>query len=195
MKQKKKNKNFKLRINQVILIVIIIVLVLAIIGILTSKKENTTFTSKSELIEILDLSELSAAEYIYNGIAKKMTPENKVAYYVSYKGTIKAGVNIANINYEEDRENKRIIVTLPEVEIFDSIVDASDLDFIFVDRKYDTETVHQEAYNLSKEALNSSIENDNAFYQKTRENVVSIIRATIEPLIDAKDNEYQLEIN
>ena len=35
---------------------------------------------------------------------------------------------------------------------------------------------------------------DTDFYDKTQENVASIIKAIIEPLISAKDNEYKLEI-
>lgn len=194
-KLKKKIKElFKKLGKNTVLAIVIIIIVLVLFLIITNKKGETTITTKSELIKILDISELSSVEYVYNGIATKTKKDNKVAYYVSYNGKVRAGVNIKDIKYDEDPINKKIIVTLPEIQIFDAIVEAGQLDFIFIDTNYDTETVHQEAFNLSKTALENTIKDDKEFYDKARENIESIVRATIEPIIDTKDNEYQLEI-
>lgn len=192
--KKKINELFKKLGKNTVLVIVILIIVLALFLIITNKKGETTITTKSELIKILDISELSSVEYVYNGIATKTKKDNKVAYYVSYNGKVRAGVNIKDIKYDEDPINKKIIVTLPEIQIFDAIVEAGQLDFIFIDTNYDTETVHQEAFNLSKTALENTIKDDKEFYDKARENIESIVRATIEPIIDTKDNEYQLEI-
>ena len=127
-------------------------------------------------------------------MAIKTKKDNQVAYYVNYKGNVKAGINIKHISYEEDKENKKVIVTIPEIEVFDYIVDDTKLDFIFLDESYNTETVHPEAFALSKDDLKNSLNNNKEFYDKARESVISIVKASIEPLINAKDNEYELVI-
>lgn len=192
----KKIKEIKKYINiKTIIMIILIVIVLGVVYFNFFNKEGqTTISSKSELIKVLDVSELSAAEYTYNGIATKMTKDNKVAYYVSYEGIVKAGIDFKDIKYEENPKTKTIVITLPEIQIFDKIVDASNVDIMYIDERAKTETVHQEAFNLSVKALENSITTDTNFYDKTQENVISIIRATLEPLISAKDNEYKLEI-
>ena len=188
---------FKRVDSKLTFIVGLIIGILVLVGLyfaIFNKRGQTTISSKSELLKVLDVSELSAAEYTYNGIATKTTKDNKVAYYVSYEGTVKAGIDFKDIKYEENPDTKTIIITLPKIQIFDKIVSASNIDIMYLDDKYKTETVHQEAFNLSVKHLENSINEDTDFYDKTQENVVSIIKAIIEPLISAKDNEYKLEI-
>ena len=79
----------------------LIIGILILVGLyfaIFNKRGQTTISSKSELLKVLDVSELSAAEYTYNGIATKTTKDNKVAYYVSYEGTVKAGIDFKDIN-------------------------------------------------------------------------------------------------
>ena len=200
MKETKEKKiiNFKKYLNKIgkkgIIVICISIVILFVILIITDQAGQRTISSKSDLVKVLDVSELTSAEYIYNGIAIKTKKDNQVAYYVNYKGNVKAGINIKHISYEEDKENKKVIVTIPEIEVFDYIVDDTKLDFIFLDESYNTETVHPEAFALSKDDLKNSLNNNKEFYDKARESVISIVKASIEPLINAKDNEYELVI-
>lgn len=196
--KEKKKINLKKYLKKIgkkgIIAICISLFILVAILIITDQAGQRTISSKSDLVKVLDVSELTSAEYIYNGIAIKTKKDNQVAYYVNYKGTVKAGINIKHISYEEDKENKKVIVTIPEIEVFDYIVDDTKLDFIFLDESYNTETVHPEAFALSKDDLKNSLNNNKEFYAKARENVISIVKASIEPLINAKDNEYELVI-
>ena len=196
--KEKKRINFKKYLNKIgkkgIIAICISIVILFVILIITDQAGQRTISSKSDLVKVLDVSELTSAEYIYNGIAIKTKKDNQVAYYVNYKGNVKAGINIKHISYEEDKENKKVIVTIPEIEVFDDIVDDTKLDFIFLDESYNTETVHPEAFALSKDDLKNSLNNNKEFYDKARESVISIVKASIEPLINAKDNEYELVI-
>ena len=98
-----------------ILIVIIVVMVIAIIGVVhfiipifvIPEKKEPEVINKSTLEKIINVSDLSTFEAVYNGIAKVMNENepDKVDYYVSYEATVKAGINFKNVKIIEDRKS------------------------------------------------------------------------------------------
>lgn len=99
--------------------------------------------TKSTLTEMINISDLSTYEAIYNGVATMKNTENQeqVDYYVSYEATVKAGINFEELEINVDQDKKIVTVNLPEIKITDTTVDISSLEYIFMNNEANTETV------------------------------------------------------
>lgn len=178
-----------------------IVLVAAIIISLTvsiaSKKSKPEIISKSTLEKIINVSELSTFEAVYNGIAES-TDENepeKVNYYVSYDARVKAGIDFEKVDITVNTDEKIITVVLPEIKITDVNVDITSLDYIFENDKANTETVSEEAYKKCIEDVTNESNSEDAIYELAEQNARNIVQALISPFVEQLDSEYQLEID
>ncbi len=195
-------KKMKSKQRMLLLIGIIVVVVASLMPIVLSwnaksKEAQKEIITKSTLEKMIHVSELSTYESVYNGVAKVMDKKNpeKVIYYVSYDAKVKAGIDFEQIKIDVDNEAKKIVVTIPEVNIMESNVDIASLDFIFYDKKANTETVSQEAYAACEEDVANESVNKNAIYDIAEQNAKNIIEALISPFVKQLDSEYTLDIN
>lgn len=184
----------------VILICCFIVVILIITTILFVNKngrKKLEIITKSNLEKIINVSDLSTLEAVYNGIAKVTNNEepDEVNYYVSYDAKIKAGIDFQQVDINLDNEKKVIKVKIPEIKINDINVDIASLDYIFMNDKANTETVSEQAYEKCIEDVTSEVDTEDAIYELAKENAQNIIEALIKPFINQLDAEYKLEIN
>lgn len=188
------NKILK-RLSAIILVILVIVAV--VVGPkITSKKDGSEIISKATLERIINISDLSTFEAVYNGVAKVMNekkPEN-IDYYVSYDAKVKAGLDFEKVDLEIDKNRKVITVKLPEIKITDVNVDIASLDYIFVNDKANTETVSAQAYEQCIEDVTNKSAEEEAIYTLAEQNAHNIIEALISPFVKQLDEEYQLEI-
>lgn len=168
------------------------IIVLAIIG--NQKNGSLTTISESTLQEVIEINELSTVDYTYNAITKKVDKNNNPMYYVAYEGTVTAGIDFNKIEFEVDEKEKKVIITLPEIEIHSTKVEMGTLEYIFTKNKYETEDITQEAYKLCKDDLKTRIESESELYNTARENAISSVEALFNPWIDTVDDEYTVEI-
>ncbi len=147
--------------------------------------------------KIINVSDLSTLEAVYNGIAKVTNNEepDEVNYYVSYDAKIKAGIDFQQVDINLDNEKKVIKVKIPEIKINDINVDIASLDYIFMNDKANTKTVSEQAYEKCIEDVTSEVDTEDAIYELAKENAQNIIEALIKPFINQLDAEYKLEIN
>lgn len=182
-------------------IAIIVVVLIAIVLLLTvssmSKRSEPEIISKSTLEKIINVSDLSTFEAIYNGIAKVMNKEKpeKVDYYVSYDAKVKAGIDFEQVDIAVDNENKVITVKLPEIKITDVNVDITSLDYIFENEKANTSTVSEQAYKKCIEDVTNESDSEAAIYELAEKNAHNIVEALISPFIEQLDEEYKLQID
>lgn len=196
-RQKKKHFVSYLRL------IIPLVVILAIVGVFVmlfkpgAKKPAPEIISKSALEKLINVSDLSTLEAVYNGVAKVVDEENseKILYYVSYDARIKAGIDFDKIEIDVDNDEKVISVKLPEIKITDVTVDIGSLDYIFMDNKANTETVSSEAYKKCIEDVTRESHEEEAIYELARQNAKNIIEALIRPFVEQLDSEYQLQID
>lgn len=196
-------KNILKRLSKkslVILICCFIVVILIITTILFVNKngrKKLEIITKSNLEKIINVSDLSTLEAVYNGIAKVTNNEepDEVDYYVSYDAKIKAGIDFQQVDINLDNEKKVIKVKIPEIKINDINVDIASLDYIFMNDKANTETVSEQAYGKCIEDVTSEVNTEDAIYELAKENTQNIIEALIKPFINQLDEEYKLEIN
>ena len=117
-----------------------------------------------------------------------------ISYYVAYEGTIKAGIVFSEIAIEVDEEAQRITITLPKVELKEKTVDPGTLEYIFKDKKSETETVHQEAFRLCEEDLKRRADSEQELLKLAKENAVAVVKALVTPWIEQINEEYQIVI-
>ena len=196
-------KNILKRLSKkslVILICCFIVVILIITTILfvnKNSRKKLEIITKSNLEKIINVSDLSTLEAVYNGIAKVTNNEepDEVNYYVSYDAKIKAGIDFQQVDINLDNEKKVIKVKIPEIKINDINVDIASLDYIFMNDKANTKTVSEQAYEKCIEDVTSEVDTEDAIYELAKENAQNIIEALIKPFINQLDAEYKLEIN
>lgn len=185
------------------LLLVVFVVVLAVIiaaGVfffMSSSKPEPEIISQSTLEKIINVSDLSTFEAVYNGIAKVANEEDpeEIDYYVSYDAKVKAGIDFEKVDIAVDNENKIITVTVPEIKITDVNVDIASLDYIFFNDKANTATVSEEAYKKCIEDVTNESNNENAIYELAEQNARNIIEALISPFVEQLDAEYKLTID
>lgn len=183
-------------------IVLIIIIIITTVFITKSVNDNSEESAEPEIItqvmleDIIKVSQLNTFEAIYNGVVKipnEKKPE-KVDYYVSYDATVKAGIDFELIDIDVDQDKKIIEITLPQVQINDVNVKMESLDYIFENKKADTENVSGQAYQKCIDDAEKESAAEQRIYELAEQNAENIIEALIIPFIEQLDEEYELEI-
>ena len=88
--------------------------------------------TSSQLEKAVDISELSTAEFIYNGIADKYSDGNleETECHIAYASTVKVGIALDQITFTIDEEKKTVTPVLPEITVNTVTVDPDSLSFI-----------------------------------------------------------------
>jgi len=168
------------------LLIVVAILLLVVIGciIILAPSGNTTYAVKTSLKEVFESSELSTSEYTYNSIAKvaiddsKPAEEDNIKYQVAYKGTVKSGFDFKDIDVFE-KENS-IFIIIPKIEIKSVEVD-TDLEYIFIKQKYDTEHTYVEAYNACCNDLEIKAKKNKSLDSVAIESAIETITAITKP--------------
>ena len=141
---------------------------------------KTTIITSSTLMEAIDISELSTAQYTYNGIAEIYDDDGEeVECYIKYYAKVKAGIDMKDVMFEFDEENKTVTPILPEIQINANIVDDKEISFIIKDIDIELKDT---LLACEKDALNESQESTE-LVDCARENLKSIIEALITPIL------------
>lgn len=186
------------------LILLIMILVIGVAaGIFSTtwlfgrQEKKVEILTISELEKIINISELSSFQAVYNGIAKVMNEKesDQLDYYVSYEAKVNAGFDFEKIKINKDEESKKITITIPEIKITDVTVDIASLDYIIQNNKANTNTVSEQAYKACIEDATSESEKESKIYDLAKQNAKNNMEALISPFIQELDSEYKLEIN
>jgi hypothetical protein len=198
--KEKKKLSFNQIIKYIIGVLFIIVAIIVFLFVkekIVKKDSIPEIISKSTLEKVINVSDLSTFEAIYNGVASvanEEKPEN-IDYYVSYEAKVKAGIDFEKVNLEVNEDEKRITVTLPEVKITDVNVDIASLDYIFMNKRANTETVSAQAYKKCIEDVTNESNSTTAIYELAKQNARNIVEALIKPFVEQLDSKYELKIN
>ena len=196
-KERPRTKRIKFKHIAVLFIIIAIIVTALMIKIkIFNKKSEPTIISKATLEKVINVSDLSTFEAIYNGVAAVANEENpeNIDYYVSYEAKVKAGIDFELVEVEVNETDKVITVTLPEVKITDVDVDIASLDYIFMNNKANTQTVSAQAYKKCIKDVTKESNSTDEIYESARQNARNIVEALISPFVEQLDSEYKLEI-
>ena len=196
-KERPRTKRIKFKHIAVLFIIIAVIITALMIKIkIFNKKSEPTIISKATLEKVINVSDLSTFEAIYNGVAAVANEENpeNIDYYVSYEAKVKAGIDFELVEVEVNETDKVITVTLPEVKITDVDVDIASLDYIFMNNKANTQTVSEQAYKKCIKDVTKESNSTDEIYESARQNARNIVEALISPFVEQLDSEYKLEI-
>ena len=123
----------------------------------------------------------------------------KVAYYVSYEAVAKASLNMEDIKVQIDDnvgegQPKKIIVTLPKIQVKEINVDMGSLEYMFIKKSANTADVSEEAYAACIADAGSECRGNEVFLQMAKENCENTVRALLVPIIENQDEPYDLVI-
>ena len=179
-------------------IIAVIVLLIIIVAVVTDgfgllRHDDYVVDVNTVIKDILEVSELATYTAVYNGIATVADEDDpdEIEYYVSYEATVDAGIDFSAIVPDVDEENKIIYLSLPEVNVYDPVVDISSLDFIFVERKSNESSVTSEAYSACEADAQRECSNLEAIRELAGENAENVVLALTEPIFGAQ---YDIEI-
>lgn len=176
-KEKIKNKQSR------VLFVIVVVIVIVLIGSTAVKKfgENDVITS-SQLEKAIDIDELSTAEFVYNGVAEKYNDDKpeEVDFYIAYEANVKVGIQMGEVKFDIDEDNKTVKPLLPELSV--NIVTPNTESLSYIPK--DPDIPLKDIITLcEKDAMNEA-NNSEELYETAEQNLQAVIEALLSPILD-----------
>lgn len=146
----------------------------------------------STLEKVVKNSSLSTYEVVYNGVATVYNSDKpgEVDYYVAYTATVNAGFDLKNIEITKDDDKKEIIITLPEIELFEPKIKIEEMDYIVVGKKVKTETISADAYKICRQDVAERSRNQPEIYKYAKQNGERLIKGLVMPFIDKLEEKY-----
>lgn len=178
--------------KNILLLFLVVILVIILCVVFWGKEGEQTIETTNTLKRIVKTENLNTVQYTYNAVTQEKNKDGKVKYYVAYEGIVKAGVEFDEIKIETDEKNKIITITIPDVQITETVVDSDSLEFIFTKDKYDTKEVLNEALKLCEADLKSRALEEELLLVAARENAISGIKTFFQPWIDTLDEDYKV---
>ena len=146
----------------------------------------------STLEKVVKNSSLSTYEVIYNGVATVYNADKpgEVDYYVAYTATVNAGFDLKNIEITKDDDKKEIVISLPEIEIFEPKIRIEEMDYIVVGKKVKTETISADAYKICKQDVSERARKQAEIYKYAKENGERLVKGLVMPFVDKLEEKY-----
>lgn len=178
---------FKKPQTWVLVCIVALAIVLAAGSIFANNAKKSTITTESQLEKVVNVSKLSSAKFSYNGIAVKKDDEGRDEYHVKYKSTVTASFSMDDIKFDEDKEAKKVVVSLPAPQIDSPVIDSSSLDFFERDPDVDL----QEVITLCKQDALDEVKADSGITSIATDNIKKTVEALTKPILEEKG--YTLE--
>ena len=192
------------KLKKAIIAIVVVVIVLGILSIsgIFDQTEDVQIVTESNLHKIIEVSQLSTYECVYNDICTVMDEDDssKVAYYCKYKGRVKAGIDFTkvDIKMEEQESGEHLItVTLPKVTLDDPEVDIDSLKYMFQEKKSNDGTVSGEAYKACIQDIKEKSKSETMIYKTAQQNAENTIKGLVEPFVrnaETSEDHYKVKI-
>ncbi len=174
---KKTSKKTK-RVVAIVVLAIVVLAVAFVPGIISSFGKGTT-VSEASLKKAVEITKLSTAEFSYNGIAEKTDENGNAVYYIYYEATADAGINMEDIQFKIDQDQKTISVILPSITVDNPVIDESKMEYLPHDANIDL----KEALEICKEDVQREISESTNIKDIAIGNLKSTLEALMLPLI------------
>ena len=132
-KRKNKKVSFK-KLKSYFIMTVVITIILAV-GIFVLKGYNADYKADTDYMYSLikESSELTTAKLSYTGMTefkdKGVTFLNRSDFTMAYEATLRAGIDVKDVNVTADDENKIIYISIPEATILDVKVKPSSIKY------------------------------------------------------------------
>ena len=202
METERENKKNTARTVKIVVLAVLLISIAATVALSLlhssgkNEEEPPEIITEVTLEKVLDVSELSTFEAIYNGVSTVMNEKKpeKVDYHVCYEARVKMGIDLEKVEIFVDNTAKQIKITLPEVKVTDTVVDIGSLEYIFVSKKANTATVSEQAYKACIADVSQESQEAEDIYILARQNAENIVSALVDPFVKQLDPDYTVEI-
>ena len=184
-KKPKKNKNpFKAMGKKVWIVVAVAAVILGIVGagLFNTYFNKGTYVSSATLQKVVNVSDLSTAKFIYNGIAEKSDDNGNTVYHIAYDATVNAGISMQDITFDVDDAKKTVTPILPTITIDNPVIDESSLEYLPENPNADL----KEVITICKADALSEAQQNSQIYSTARENLKMTVEVLIKPLLDSE---------
>ena len=147
---------------------------------------NAQQQNYSNLIDTKEIARLSVTEFIYNGIAQSFNGKEEPDYNVMYKSTVKVSVDVNNINYSIDEENKVVTFVFEEFDIGRPVVDVSSISVI----PHQSNLYMDEVIALCRNDAAEAACQSEKLISTAEDNLRSILEAWYSPVFEGYSFEY-----
>lgn len=158
---------------------------------LFSKPGKVTIDASSLLTDVMDVAELSTAEFRYRGIADIYSDENRTQLRcrVCYNSIVKAGIDMKKIQFDVDPEAKVISASLPDIELKVTITDEQSMALLPSDANVEIDSMIK----FSKEDAENEARESQELISTARDNLKATIEGLLFPIL--KNQGYSLVWN
>lgn len=104
----RKVKPIQIDVALAAVVAVALAVVFVAIPAIQNKDKKATILTETQLQEVVAINKLSTARSVYKGVAVKYNDDGQVAYHVYYKSDVTAGINMTDITYTIDEENKTV---------------------------------------------------------------------------------------
>lgn len=129
----------------------------------------------------VSINKLSTAEFTYEGIAEKLNDKGEAVYHIYYKATATSGMDLSSIEFKIDQGQKTVTPILPEVSVYDPVVDESAIEYLPKDANIDL----REVIDICKQDALNEVEKAPSFKETSARNMRSTIEALLVPLLES----------
>ena len=164
--------------------------------------DNYTLTISNVKKVLKPASDLVTIKYCYTDadtyentkeLFGKKIPFTTDKVVFTYDGTVSVGVNLAEVDYEIDNENKTIDITLPKLGIIANEIDTSSFEFPFMSDSIFNATDmsdYVELVDQLKKAKAEKVLNDTEFMDSAKEKTQKVLKSFLTSAEDTK--QYQV---
>lgn len=148
---------------------------------LFSKPGKVTIDASSLLTDVIDIADLSTAEFRYRGIADIYSDENRTQLYcrVCYNSVVKAGIDVQKMQFDVDSEAKVIYAVLPDIELKVTIIDEQSMALLPSNANVEIDSMLK----FSKEDAENEARQSQELIDTARDNVKATIEGLLFPIL------------
>lgn len=147
---------------------------------------SNEYLSSHQLERAIGIDRLSSARYVYNGIAEVCDEGGNVTQRIYYSGTVRAGVDMSDIEFEIDNERMTVMPLIPEITVSEPSIDESSFDYMPSNPNLELNEIIQ----LCKADATSEINRQGEIYETAESNLRMTIEGLTLPLIE--NTNYEL---
>ena len=178
-KKIKKHRSLSKKFRIAIAIIIAVVVAIAVFGF--SAFQKTTYISDSDLEKVVCISKVSTARFVHNGITDIKNRDGDVGYYVYYKSTVTASVDMSKIKFSVDNKKKTITPVIPDIEIERPVIDESSFEFMPENADYNFKDVQTACKNDAQKEVKETDTIYNIAEQNLKQTIEGLLLPIIEP--------------
>lgn len=178
----KKLKPIQLGMAVAAVVALVALVNFVVVPAIKNRDNKGTILTETQLQEVVAINKLSTARSVYKGIAIKYNEDGSIAYHVYYKSDVTAGIDMKDITYAIDEENKVVTPILPEPTINSPEVEAGSIEFFEQNPDVDM----GEALSLCKQDALDKVSQSTEIKSYATANLQKTVEALMNPLLNSK---------